>query len=187
MCRSIMIKGLDALVIESYTTARHHGVEDAMVATLQETFPGIGWTEQGSYFFSRVAQHAKRGAEEMREVANTVREAGVEPFMAAAIAEKHDWMAEQARQGVFQDGQPGNPNGSSSPTLCSMRAAKADHTTTDFTAAIQSEVPTKPPRRPGARRGYRALDRIKPHNRCAAASTAAHRPRSGEPCRSGLE
>lgn len=99
MCRSIMIKGLEALVLESYTTARHYGVEDAMIATLQETFPGIDWTRQGAYFFSRVAQHGKRRAEEMREVANTVREARFEPFMASAIAEKHDWMAAQARAG----------------------------------------------------------------------------------------
>ena len=103
MCRSVMIKGLEALVLESYTTARHYGVEDAMIATLQETFPGIDWTKQGAYFFSRVAQHGQRRAEEMREVANTVREAGFEPFMAAAIAQKHDWMAAQARAGHFAD------------------------------------------------------------------------------------
>jgi 3-hydroxyisobutyrate dehydrogenase-like beta-hydroxyacid dehydrogenase len=103
MCRSVMIKGLEALVLESYTTARHHGVEDAMIATLQETFPSIDWHTQGAYFFSRVAQHGKRRAEEMREVANTVREAGFEPFMALAIAQKHDWMAAQARAGHFAD------------------------------------------------------------------------------------
>ena len=103
MCRSVMIKGLEALVLESYATARHYGVEDAMVATLQETFPGIDWTQQGSYFFSRVAQHGKRRAEEMHEVAHTVREAGFEPVMATAIAEKHDWMAAQARAGVFNE------------------------------------------------------------------------------------
>lgn len=106
MCRSILIKGLEALVIESYTAARHHGVEDAMVATLQETFPGIDWTQQGAYFFSRVAQHGQRRAEEMREVAQTVREAGFEPWMASAIAEKDDWMAAQARAGhVPSDGR----------------------------------------------------------------------------------
>ena len=101
MCRSVMIKGLEALVIESYTAARHYGVEDAMIATLQETFPGIDWSGQGAYFFSRVAQHGRRRAEEMREVANTVREAGFEPFMASAIAAKDDWMADQATTGAF--------------------------------------------------------------------------------------
>lgn len=101
MCRSILIKGLEALVIESYSTARHYGVEAAMIATLQETFPGIDWTQQGGYFFSRVAQHGRRRAEEMREVAQTVREAGFEPWMAAATAEKHDWVAAQARAGYI--------------------------------------------------------------------------------------
>jgi 3-hydroxyisobutyrate dehydrogenase-like beta-hydroxyacid dehydrogenase len=101
MCRSIMIKGLEALVIESYTTARAYGVEDQLLPTLQETFPSIDWSEQGAYFFSRVVQHGQRRAEEMRESANTVREIGFSPFMAQAIADKQQWVADQARDGVF--------------------------------------------------------------------------------------
>ncbi len=109
MCRSVMIKGLEALVIESYTTARAYGVEEHMLPTLYETFPGIDWTAQGAYFFSRVAQHGKRRAEEMRESANTVLEAGFTPYMAAAIADKHDWVAQQARTGVFAGLDKGAP------------------------------------------------------------------------------
>lgn len=101
MCRSIMIKGLEALVIESYTTARAYGVEDQVLPTLQETFPSINWSEQGAYFFSRVVQHGQRRAEEMRESANTVRETGFEPLMAAAIANKHQAIADYAKSGVF--------------------------------------------------------------------------------------
>ena len=103
MCRSVMIKGLEALVIESYTAARAYGVEDYVLPTLQETFPSIDWTEQGRYFYSRVVQHGRRRAEEMREVANTVREAGFEAWMAAATAEKQDWVAGLAAQGLFAD------------------------------------------------------------------------------------
>jgi len=102
MSRSIMIKGLEALVIESYTTARRYGVEAHVLPTLKETFPQIDWDRQGAYFFSRVVQHGKRRAEEMREAAATVREAGFEPLMAAAIADKQDWVSRQARQGVFE-------------------------------------------------------------------------------------
>ncbi len=108
MCRSVMIKGLEALVIESYTTARKYGVEDHVIPTLAETFPSIDWQQTGAYFFSRVVQHGKRRAEEMRESANTVKEAGFEPFMATAIAQKHDWVAGLARDGVF-DGLPKSP------------------------------------------------------------------------------
>jgi 3-hydroxyisobutyrate dehydrogenase-like beta-hydroxyacid dehydrogenase len=103
MCRSVMIKGLEALVIESYSTARHYGVEGHMIPTLAETFPSIDWEQTGAYFFSRVALHGKRRAEEMREAANAVREAGFEPFMAAAIAEKHDWISRQSQAGIFAD------------------------------------------------------------------------------------
>ena len=101
MCRSIMIKGLEALVIESYTTARRYGVEDQLLPTLAETFPSIDWHRQGAYFFSRVGQHGKRRAEEMREAAITVRESGFEPFMATATAAKHQWVADQAAQGLL--------------------------------------------------------------------------------------
>jgi 3-hydroxyisobutyrate dehydrogenase-like beta-hydroxyacid dehydrogenase len=101
MCRSVMIKGLEALVIESYTTARAYGVEDHVLPTLQETFPSIDWSQQGAYFFSRVVQHGQRRAEEMREAANTVKEAGFEPLMASAIAAKQQWVADQAKQGTF--------------------------------------------------------------------------------------
>ena len=103
MCRSVMIKGLEALVIESYATARAYGVEDHVLPTLQETFPSIDWSQQGAYFFSRVVQHGQRRAEEMREAANTVREAGFTPLMAAAIADKQQWVADQAREGAFRD------------------------------------------------------------------------------------
>ena len=102
MCRSVMIKGLEALVIESYTTARAYGVEDHVLPTLAETFPSIDWEQTGAYFFSRVVQHGQRRAEEMREAANTVKEAGFEPLMTAAIADKQQWVASLAKTGVFE-------------------------------------------------------------------------------------
>ena len=102
MCRSVMMKGLEALAIESYTTARRYGVEDHMLPTLQETFPGIDWQQQGAHFFSRVVQHGKRRAEEMREAANTVREAGFEPSMSGATAIKQQWVSDRAGDGLFK-------------------------------------------------------------------------------------
>ena len=102
MSRSVMIKGLEALVIEAYATARFYGVEDHVLPTLQETFPSIDWSAQGAYFFSRVVQHGQRRAEEMREAARTVQEAGFEPFMASAIADKQQWVADEAAAGVFK-------------------------------------------------------------------------------------
>jgi hypothetical protein len=43
---------------------------------------------------SRSMIHGRRRAEEMREVARTVAEAGLEPHMSAASAQRQDWAAE---------------------------------------------------------------------------------------------
>lgn len=103
MSRSIMIKGMEALVIEAFTNARAYGVEAHVLATLEETFPRIDWPAQGAYFFSRVVQHGKRRAEEMRESAHTVAETEIDPLMTGSIARKHQWIADLARDGVFSD------------------------------------------------------------------------------------
>ena len=101
MCRSIMIKGLEAMTIECFTTARAYGVEDAVLASLKETFPGIDWEKQGAYFFQRVIEHGRRRAEEVREVAETVREIGLTPWAAEGTAERQAFVADLADSGVF--------------------------------------------------------------------------------------
>jgi 3-hydroxyisobutyrate dehydrogenase-like beta-hydroxyacid dehydrogenase len=101
MCRSVMIKGLEAMVIESFTAARAYGVEDAVLASLNETFPGIDWEKQGAYFFQRVIEHGRRRSEEVREVAETVREIGLTPWSAEGTAARQAWMADLADAGLF--------------------------------------------------------------------------------------
>jgi len=101
MCRSVMIKGLEAMVIESLTAARYYGVEDAVIASLHETFPQIDWERQAAYFFQRVIAHGRRRSEEMAEVAQTVREAGLTPRNAAGTSHAQAWVADLADAGVF--------------------------------------------------------------------------------------
>ncbi len=101
MCRSVIIKGLEAIVIESLATARRYGVEERVLASLKDSFPSLDWERQGAYFFNRVVKHGRRRAEEMREAAKAVQEAGFDPRMASATAEKQDWMARLAANGTF--------------------------------------------------------------------------------------
>ena len=108
MCRSVMIKGLEAMVIESFTAARHYGVEDAVVASLYETFPGVDWEKQAAYFFQRAIEHGRRRSEEVREVAATVRDAGLAPWSATGTADRQAWMADLADAGLF--GPRGTPD-----------------------------------------------------------------------------
>jgi 3-hydroxyisobutyrate dehydrogenase-like beta-hydroxyacid dehydrogenase len=101
MCRSVVIKGLEAILIESLTSARHYGVENAVLDSLKETFPGIDWERQATYMFSRVIAHGRRRADEMREVARTVNEAGLPPWSAEATTERQSWMADLSDSGHF--------------------------------------------------------------------------------------
>lgn len=91
MCRSVMIKGLEALTTECMLAARHYGVEADVLRTMGDTLPHPDWPDLARYVISRALIHGKRRAEEMREVARTVDDAGVEPLLSRAIAERQDW------------------------------------------------------------------------------------------------
>ena len=94
MCRSVMIKGLEALTVECFLTARRYGVEDTIIASLDQSFPSLDWEKQVGYLAGRVVHHGRRRAAEMREVAMTVAGAGLEPLMASATADRQDWVAD---------------------------------------------------------------------------------------------
>jgi 3-hydroxyisobutyrate dehydrogenase-like beta-hydroxyacid dehydrogenase len=94
MFRSIMIKGLEALVLESMLAASEYRVEDRVLASLQETFPSLDWEKLAGYMIERVVSHGKRRAAEMREVAETLKGIGLEPLMAGATAARQQWLAD---------------------------------------------------------------------------------------------
>lgn len=93
MCRSVIIKGIEALTVESMLAARRFGAEKEVLASLQGTFPQMGWQDKlPDYLVSRVAEHGRRRAAEMREVAHTLQDVGIEPTMALATAARQDWL-----------------------------------------------------------------------------------------------
>jgi 3-hydroxyisobutyrate dehydrogenase len=94
MFRSIVVKGLEAILVESMTASSEYGVEARVLASLQETFPGIDWEKLAGYMIERVVSHGKRRAAEMREVAATLEGIGLEPTMAAATAVRQQWIAD---------------------------------------------------------------------------------------------
>jgi 3-hydroxyisobutyrate dehydrogenase-like beta-hydroxyacid dehydrogenase len=95
MCRSIIIKGLEAITVESMFAARRYGAEKQVLESLAATYPGMGWDGAlPDYLISRVAEHGKRRAAEMREAAQAVADAGLEPLTALATAQRQDWLAQ---------------------------------------------------------------------------------------------
>jgi 3-hydroxyisobutyrate dehydrogenase-like beta-hydroxyacid dehydrogenase len=93
LCRSVMIKGVEALLTESMLAARHYGVEQVVLDSLSDLLPLPDWNGTARYMISRALEHGTRRAEEMREAARTVEEAGVPPTLSHAVAERQDWAA----------------------------------------------------------------------------------------------
>lgn len=101
MCRSIVMKGIEAIVTESLLAARHWRVDDLVLASLAETYPGIDWPSRSRYLLTRVMQHGARRAQEMTAAAEAVTAAGIEPTLAEAIAALQAWAGDVAPDGGF--------------------------------------------------------------------------------------
>ncbi len=93
MIRSVMIKGLEALVAECFLAARRAGVEEQVLASLEASDPDIAWRKRGAYNLERMMVHGARRASELREVAITVEDLGLPGLMSSATAEWEDKIA----------------------------------------------------------------------------------------------
>jgi hypothetical protein len=93
MCRSVIVKGLEAILFESVLASVPYGADERVFATLNETMPGIDWKKLASYMVGRVIEHGERRARELEEVAATLEAIGVEPIMTNAIVKRQDWGA----------------------------------------------------------------------------------------------
>lgn len=88
LCRSIMIKGLEALIIDCAAAAARWEVEDEVFASLTATFPSVDWRQLSRDMPKRVHAHGIRRAAEMREAGQMLEELGMSPALARAVADQ---------------------------------------------------------------------------------------------------
>jgi 3-hydroxyisobutyrate dehydrogenase-like beta-hydroxyacid dehydrogenase len=98
MVRSVMIKGIEALTLECFLAAARAGVIDEVAASMRNNYPGLDWAKIVSYNLERMAVHGERRAAEMEEVAETLRELGVEPLMTNSTVKRQREMGEIGQQ-----------------------------------------------------------------------------------------
>ena len=106
MCRSIVIKGMEALMVECALAAGEYGASDRVYDSLVETYPGMDWRQMARYMIGRILEHGERRAHEMEEVADMLRASGIEPLMAEATARVQDWEATLRRDGRLDGPRP---------------------------------------------------------------------------------
>lgn len=86
MVRSVFVKGLEAVMVESLLAAEAAGCRDAILESLSSSYPGLGWPVIATYHFERVMTHGKRRAAEMMESAATLDALGLNGDLAREIA-----------------------------------------------------------------------------------------------------
>jgi len=98
MIRSVMIKGIEALTAECFLAAQRAGIADEVAASLANNYPALEWDKVIAYNLERMASHGIRRADEMEQVAATLRELGIDPLMASATAARQREMGELGKQ-----------------------------------------------------------------------------------------
>ncbi|HTV30062.1 MAG TPA: DUF1932 domain-containing protein [Xanthobacteraceae bacterium] len=98
MVRSVMVKGIEALTLECFLAASRAGVIDEVAVSMKNNYPGLDWTKVVPYNLERMASHGERRAAEMEEVADTLRELGVEPLMTMATVKRQREMGQIGKQ-----------------------------------------------------------------------------------------
>ena len=90
LCRSIIIKGLEALMVDCAAACESHDVTGPVFASLAETFPSIDWPALSANMRERVATHGVRRAAEMREAGEMMAALGLDPALALAVADAQE-------------------------------------------------------------------------------------------------
>jgi 3-hydroxyisobutyrate dehydrogenase-like beta-hydroxyacid dehydrogenase len=87
LCRSIIIKGLEALLVDCKAAADNAGVAEEVFASLGQTFPSIDWSALANDMRERVMVHGVRRAAEMREAGEMLSTMGLDPALTLAVAD----------------------------------------------------------------------------------------------------
>jgi len=99
LCRSIVIKGLEAIMVDLNLAGARTGVLAGVLKSLTASYPGMDWEAAARTMPTRVARHGMRRAAEMREAARMLEELGLSGAFAEAIADRHETYATEIRKG----------------------------------------------------------------------------------------
>ena len=86
LCRSIIIKGLEALMVDCSEASERWGVKDEVFASLHATFPSIDFHALSADMRERVATHGVRRSAEMAEAGEMLAALGMVPDLANAVS-----------------------------------------------------------------------------------------------------
>lgn len=120
MVRSLFVKGLEAITVETVLAASASGCLDRVLASLAGSYPGLKWPDIAEYNAERMLKHGQRRAAEMRESGATLDALGLDGELARAIAALHDRMG-----ALPADRLPGENLAESASRMVAMRRGRS--------------------------------------------------------------
>jgi 3-hydroxyisobutyrate dehydrogenase-like beta-hydroxyacid dehydrogenase len=104
--RSVVAKGLEALLVECALGARRYGIDEAVLASFGKFMDQRPFVETANLLLVTNVIHAERRAEEAAMSADALAEIGVEPIMTRSTAERLRWVANLGMKAYFSGAAP---------------------------------------------------------------------------------
>lgn len=104
--RSVVTKGMEALLVEALLAAQLAGVVDAAFKAITEPMDSIKYSDFAKMCITTDAVHAYRRAAEMQGAVQVIQELGVEPIMTEATYKRLSWSARLDLRRIFGDVPP---------------------------------------------------------------------------------
>jgi 3-hydroxyisobutyrate dehydrogenase-like beta-hydroxyacid dehydrogenase len=99
--RSVLIKGIEALVDEMMLGARRYGLDDAVLASASKTLMSRPFPDFAGNLITTGVIHARRRAEEAAMAAEALSDVGIEPIMTRSTAARLRWVEALALKDHF--------------------------------------------------------------------------------------
>ena len=95
LARSIFTKGLEALLVETFTFAHKNGIVDVVLQSLSETMDKTPFAKTALRYVSGDTVHSERRSHEAEEAAVGMRAIGMDPFVTEGVIKRLKRSAEQ--------------------------------------------------------------------------------------------
>ncbi|MEP9379110.1 DUF1932 domain-containing protein [Aquabacter sp. CN5-332] len=103
--RSVIAKGLEAVIVECIMAAEQHGISEEVLASYTRFF-SRPFGEMAKYMLTTNVIHAQRRAEEAEMSAEALRDTGIEPIMTEATVARLQSIADLGLKTVFAGKPP---------------------------------------------------------------------------------
>jgi len=108
LVRSVFMKGLEALMVETFLFARRCGVEDTILSSISGTINNVPFEKTIARMVSADTIHAERRSFEVAESITLMKEVGIVPVVASAVRERLERSAKLGTQKELGGVAPGS-------------------------------------------------------------------------------